>query len=209
VKIYDFDRSSIYKQTDLGRGRVVQKNLYKNAFKTFNSKEDCFYLIMDILLLNGRYESDDDIYDGHPISSREFKKLFDILVPGYSKNAPFGYNLLSGAEKKTFEKITKDYKKYEVCKDEAVFESMLEGRLKFKDYIDYMVKEDGTGMVTYPYNMNSYCSVYIPDSIMLPFLQMLDVMSGHKDSGMSIVPIQKARNSGQPIYPTPNIYYAM
>ena len=50
----------------------------------------------------------------------------------------------------------------------------------------------------------SVCSIYLPNSIMLPHLDILDVLSGHLPS----VSVEDARASGEPLYSTPNIHYA-
>jgi hypothetical protein len=88
---------------------------------------------------------------------------------------------------------------------------MTEGNVKFADYVRNL---NDYNIISYPPdNVFSPCSMYIHDSMMLTNLQMLNVLSGGGGgggdiAGISIMPIQKARNTGQPVYPTPNIYYA-
>ena len=200
IKIYDFDQSTIYKETDLGNGKVVQRALNKLRFETFNNKEDLFYIIMT-LLRKDDYGIDDKVSESDPISSRQLLGLLNSLIPGYQSNASLAVELFSEAEKKSFENITKDYKKYKICNNDSLLERMLKGRIKFGDY----VRSQSSKMLFYPKDVGTPCSLYLPDSIMLPKLQMLDVLSRDTKGGISIVPIEKAR---QPVYPTPNIYYA-
>ena len=193
VKIYDFDRSNIHKTTNMGNGVVIRQVLNPDyGFTVFNAKADCFKILRQIMLT---------------FASQRIQALMGRLIPGISNTTTIAeiYQSLPQQEELKCDKIVGEY---ESCIHayhlKAEIHKLLQG-----SFSDYFTELNEYYMITFPAReTHSACSVYIPDSIMLTNLEMLDVLSLDVSGGISVVPIQEARNSAQIVYPTPNVYYA-
>ena len=193
IKMYDFDRSTIYKQTDLGGGVIVQPVYnYDTGFGAFNAKEDAFKLLRGVL--------------------SDWPELLVQLIPGLDStlriaNIPMGtlYANLPRNEAPVYEAIMNNNK----C-SEGAFKEHKEFFMAstFTNYVDKIKQYD---FICLPAGDDfSLCSIYIPNSLMLPHLDILDVLSSAAGSrSIDILSAEGAdlQTGGQPIYATPNIYY--
>jgi hypothetical protein len=195
IKMYDFDRSTIYKQTDLGGGggMVVQSVYnYDTGFGVFNAKEDAFKLLRGVL--------------------SDWPELLYQLIPGLDStlriaNIPMGtlYANLPRNEVPLYEAIMNNNK----C-SEGAFKEHKEFFMTstFTNYVDKIKQYDFICLP--PGDDFSLCSIYIPNSLMLAHLDILDVLSSAAGSrSIDILSAEGAelQTGGQPIYATPNIYY--
>ena len=191
VKVYDFDRSTIYKQTDLGGGVIVQPvSNYNTGYLYFNAKEDAFKVLRHLMYNRNR----DSISWNTPA-----QELIKRLIPYYNpdnkeKTIAIGdlYKNLPPNEKILCERIMER----PPCGYDTAKEEILKGT--FQDYISKINKEFHFISIP-PRDLWSRCSIYIPNSIMLPYLEILDVLS----ESFNTIPV-----AGTYMYPTPNIVFS-
>lgn len=195
VKIYDFDRSTIYKNTDLGQGIVVKQVLNSmTGFGVFNAKEDIFKLFFNLY----KYDPKDEWK-----LSTLMIKLIPLHLIRISKKFTMGdlYKNLPSEEVPLYEAIMNSNKKCEAENSQILQET----------FDDYRKKLNEQNIISVPPDQHwSVCSIYIPNSLMLPHLEMLDVLCAEIPAmtANSLESIeQRARVSGQSIYPTPNIFF--
>jgi hypothetical protein len=200
IKMYDFDRSTIYKQTDLGSGMVVQPVYnYNTGFGVFNAKEDAFKIIKMVL-------------SDAPDLLLEIIPGLDPRVGGRRKMSDL-YKNLPPAEKPLCDAIMNNTK----CLDSIKAEKEKFLASTFTDYLNELNKYNIICIPGDNENTFSVCSIYIPNSLMLPHLDIMDVLISSaavasKISGdlsaFATVSAEEAQASGQPVYSTPNIRYA-
>ena len=207
IKMYDFDHSTIYKQTVLGDGIVVQPVYnFDTGFRIFNAKEDCFKILTHILGTNVEYQT-------------LYYKLIPGVNPDIGNNVSLNtlYQNLPPAEKNTYMTITTNQKCSEenhptLLKAEKVKLLHQKELLLKGTFYDYTLHLNPEHIISFPQLQSwSLCSVYIPNSMMLPHLQMLKILSNPAtaaagwDKTISMVSAQDT--PAQAVYPTPNVYY--
>jgi hypothetical protein len=194
VKIYDFDRSNIHKTTNMGNGVVIRQVLNSDyGFTVFNAKADCFKILRHIM---------------QTFASQRIQALMGRLIPGFSNAATTIEEIYQSLPQHEELKCDRIVGEYDSCIHAYHLQAQV-NNLLLGSFSDYFTELNEYHMITFPAReTHSACSVYIPDSIMLTNLQMLDVLSLDISGGISVMPLQQARNSGQIVYPTPNVYYA-
>ena len=148
------------------------------GFSVFNAKEDVFKILRDVL-------------------GDDYNELLYSLIPGMNPALQVSYTRmgdllrnLPADEMATYNSIMVNTN----CVNAADREEIL--NLTFSEYSELIA---AFNIITIPsYDVWSICSLYIPNSIMLPHLDMLDVLSESFNTAVVV---------GQKMYPTPNIYY--
>ena len=185
VKVYDFDRSTIYKETDFGGGQIVRPvHNYKKGFGVFNAKEDAFKIITTILMYK------------KGLQGLKHHFLLMKLIPGINGYTKLGdvFKNLPENEKILYDSIMVK----SMCSQNQLYKYALAEVLDM-DFYTYYKRIEKFNIISIPANYTiSPCSLYLPNSIMLPHLEIMDVLG----ASFNINPVRGT-------YPTPNIYYKM
>lgn len=183
VKLFDFDRSSIYKTTPLldsgGSGGVLlqavrsRDPINKFKFQTFNPKEDAFKVLHHILQMDG-------------LDADKRQQLLNFVVPGHNSQETLleSYKRLSVREQHWVEKIVEPYLGKLAEEGKKIEKSSL--NKSYKNY--FQTIEPSYHALSMPPGKMSKYSVYLPDYIMRPNAAILTHLLQDQSPHVTVLP---------------------